>query len=176
VAIIAGFPVRITSWTPPRAFGSGGYLRRIDVGNRQPLQLSRRIDDVDGAPVRNLRDGESRHSGQRLFVVEGSRQDRRRIGQERRLPPRGFGGVAPDPQLIVQIRRRDCGRCEVRQCLSRLDIHVAEGTRRPIVEHERPRTFGAEPHRADEHRTDPLFAVGGQLLFEHRLGGHVRHR
>ncbi len=57
-------------------------LRRIDVLDRQPLDLSGGIDDLDGAPVPDPRDGEAGHAPEGLLVVEQFAEHGAGFGEE----------------------------------------------------------------------------------------------
>ncbi len=63
------------------AVGNGGALLSaqllresdfggVDMGHRHPAERAVVLDEVDGRPVRHARNGQSRHPGQRLVVVE----------------------------------------------------------------------------------------------------------
>ena len=56
-------------WIAPFQLGDERQLRRVDVRHREPLRLAT-VDEIDGTPVRQHRDRQSRNRGQRLLVVE----------------------------------------------------------------------------------------------------------
>ena len=63
------------------------------------------IEDVDGAPVGDLRNREPGNPGQGLLVIERLRQDRGRVGEERRLHPGRLSHIPLRPQLVMKVSR-----------------------------------------------------------------------
>ena len=152
------------------------HFGRVDMLDRQASDLARLIDDVNSAPIGDLRHRQPGERGQRLFVVERLREHGPNVSEESGLAPRGFRGIAVDAFLFVQRSRRHRSRREVGERLPRLQIHLAEVPRRPIVENQGAGTLESDAHRHHQHRPDALFAIRVELVFEQRLGADVGHR
>jgi hypothetical protein len=95
-------------------------LRRIDVGDGETLQLSRTVDDVDGTPIRKLRNRQLRHRGEGIFVIERPREDGGRVGEEGGLSPGSLRRLSLHALLIVQAGRRQRGGGKIGECLAGL--------------------------------------------------------
>ena len=88
-------------------------LRGIDVRDGEPLQSSGLpADDIDGAPVCDLGDGELRHRLQGVLIVERARQDGRGVREEGRLPPGILGRLSLRSLFFVEFGRGQRGRGE----------------------------------------------------------------
>ncbi len=109
-------------------------LRRVLVGNGEPLDLALVADDVDHAPVGERRNDERRDVRERRLVV-----------QRRRELLAGFGDQAAalgKPLLLLVHRGRpDRGGGEVRDCSSSAEVGVVEVPRPASVEDDRSDHF-----------------------------------
>ena len=124
-------------------------LLRVGVGDREPFDRAPGADEVDRAPVRELRHRERRDVRQCLFVVERGGQRLGRLGEEAPV----LGGAC---LRLVELSGADRGPGESRQRHGDLDLVVLEAPERAEVEDERPLQFAGGAKRRDEHRPDSL--------------------
>ena len=145
---------------------------RVDVRDRQPLDAPLLVDDVDGAPVGDVRNGELGHGPQRRLVVERAAEGAAGLGQERGLPVRPLRPLAALLLQLVQLGGGDRRGGEVGQRARRLHFDVRELVARAEVEHQRAGGVPGDLQRDREHRLDAFGAVGLDALREHRDGVH----
>ena len=170
----SGFCVRITAAGPLGASGSIGScsiscfapldLRRVLVGDGEPLDRALVADDVDHAPVGERRNDERRDVRERRLVV-----------QRRRELLAGFGDQATALGkallLLVHRGRPDRGGGEVRDCSGSAEVGVVEVPRPASVEDDRSDHLAPVAQRLDEEGACSLGRVGGLVLVRQPLGG-----
>ena len=127
-------------------------LLRIGVRDNQPLHAPRLLDDVDGAPVGELRHGERRDVLQRRLVVERRGEDRARLGEEAPL----LGRLR---LLFIEARRGDRSSGEVRERGRGAPFAFGELVPAAVVEGERAEDLLVMDERSGEHRLVPLSCV-----------------
>ncbi len=138
----AGPRVRI-GWIPPFQLGDELQLRGVDVRHREPPPRAT-VDEIDGTPVSQHRDGQARDRGQGLLVVERGGHFIDGAQQERAL--------VPVTDLLGDVAEKIDG-------IDDLAVQIAGGDgphHRPALLH-RPENLESKPHllgdAALEHRS-----------------------